>query len=119
MSDVANWSYTSIIVIKPFIRNDDYYQQPVYGEPYEILGAFRAETVQARDNTGAEFLGRHTIWTEDVRPKYLDRVISLEGIEVDEEIRSVTVDDAKMLLPRSKRAAATREQKTDFKLVTK
>lgn len=118
MSRVANWSYTSIIVIKPFLGHEGYYNQPIYGEPYEILGAFKAETVQARDNMGAEFVGRHTVWTEDTRPKYLDRIVSLEGIEADEEIRSVTADDAKMLLSRGRRATASRQEKTDFRLVT-
>ncbi len=77
-----------------------------YGEEYEIACNWIAEASQARDNSGAEFVGRHTIYTEDARPKYLD-MIQLGGAGEWEEIRSRTSWDMAMF-----------NDTMDFKLVT-
>jgi hypothetical protein len=77
-----------------------------YGPEYEIACTWVAEASQSRDNSGAEFVGRHTIYTEDPRPGYLD-MIQLAASGEWEQIRSKTSYDMSMF-----------KDSTDFKLVT-
>ncbi|MNJ41697.1 hypothetical protein D3C77_366290 [compost metagenome] len=54
--------------------SDDWNGGATYGTPYTILCGWAAKNQQARDNDGAEFTSASTIWTEDDRPQYLDRI---------------------------------------------
>lgn len=89
MSTTANWSYTNTATVRPFVSIDLMTQESVYGEEYQIACTWTAKSEQARDDNGAEFVSRHMIYTEDKRPKYLDK-IQLNGSTEWEEIRSVT-----------------------------
>lgn len=89
MSQTANWSYTNVATVKPFVSIDLMSGQTIYGEPYEIACTWAAKSEQARDERGAEFVSRHQVYTEDKRPKYLD-MIQFDGSDGWEEIRSVT-----------------------------
>ena len=89
MSATAAWSYTNVATIKPRIGEDSWTGEVQYGPEYEIACTWAAETTQARDDNGAEFVGRHTIYTEDLRPQFLD-LIRFQGSGGWEEIRSRT-----------------------------
>lgn len=89
MSTTANWSYTNTATVRPFLHFDLSTQEAVYGPEYEIACTWVAKGEQVRDNSGAEFVSRHQIFTEDRRPKYLD-LIHFDGSYGWEEIRSVT-----------------------------
>ncbi len=92
MSNTANWSYTNTATVRPFESINLQTGETVYGEEYEIACTWTAESQQERDNDGAEFVGRFTIYTEDDRPKYLD-LIRLSGSDEWQEIRSKTYWD--------------------------
>lgn len=68
---------------------DDWTGATVYGDEYEIACGWIADSTQQRDQTGAEFISRHIVYTEDARPKYLD-LVQLAGQEEWQEIRSRT-----------------------------
>jgi hypothetical protein len=89
LSATANWSYTNVATVRPFLSIDLMSQETLYGPEYEIACTWAAKSEQARDDNGAEFVSRHMIYTEDSRPKYLD-MIQFEGSDGWEEIRSVT-----------------------------
>ncbi|EOW3644112.1 hypothetical protein ACOWZD_000979 [Pseudomonas aeruginosa] len=89
MSTTANWSYTNTATVRPFLHFDLSTQDAVYGPEYEIACTWVAKGEQVSDNSGAEFVSRHQIFTEDRRPKYLD-LIQFDGSNGWEEIRSVT-----------------------------
>lgn len=89
MSATANWSYTNTATIRPFLGMDQWTQAATYGAEFQIMCTWAAQSDQSRDASGAEFVSRHKVWTEDKRPKYLD-MIKLAGSDEWEEIRSVT-----------------------------
>lgn len=95
MSNTANWSYTNVATIRPRIGADTWTGEVQYGPEYEIACTWAAEAEQQRDMggqggaSGAEFISRHIIYTEDRRPQYLD-LISFDGSNGWEEIRSRT-----------------------------
>lgn len=105
MSEIARWSYQNTAKVKPFLGMSEW-GGASYGAEYEIACTWIAESAQVRDNNGAEFVGRHTIYTEDPRPGYLD-MIQLGGEGAWEEIRSKTGYDMAMF-----------GDTMDFKLVT-
>lgn len=88
MSSIANWSYNSVGVIKPFLGHDMMTQENIYGEPYEIRCDFLGGPVMARSNDGEEFIGTYKVWTEDPRPKYLDWIVSVDEFPINCEVRS-------------------------------
>ncbi len=98
MSATANWSYTNVATVRPFLSLDQWTGQAVYGEPYEIACTWTADNSQERmaggqgGSQGAEFIAKHTIFTEDRRPKYLDLII-FDGSDGWEEIRAVMTWD--------------------------
>jgi len=112
MSATANWSYTNVATVRPFLSLDQWTGQAVYGEPYEIACTWTADNSQERmaggqgGSQGAEFIAKHTIFTEDRRPKYLD-LIMFDGSDGWEEIRAVTTWDMSPF-----------GEEPDFKLVT-
>jgi hypothetical protein len=59
-----------------------------YGPEYQIACTWAAKSEQAIDAKGAEFVCRHQIYTEDLRPKFLDQ-IQFDGSNGWEVIRSV------------------------------
>lgn len=95
LSQTANWSYTNIATVRPFLSIDLMNQKAIYGEEYQIECTWAAKHEQVRDmggqggSQGAEFVSRHMIYTEDKRPKFLD-LIQFDGSDGWEEIRSVT-----------------------------
>ncbi|MBL4278848.1 hypothetical protein H8F10_13075 [Vibrio fluvialis] len=89
MSNTANWSYTNTAIVRPLISFDQWTQQSIYGDEYEIACTWEAKSEQMRDSNGAEFVTKNIIYTEDVRPKHLD-LIKLNGKDNFEEIRDVT-----------------------------
>lgn len=89
MSTTANWSYTNVATVRPFVEINMDTGKTTYGDEYEIACTWAAKSEQVRDENGAEFVSRHMIYTEDKRPKYLD-MIMFDGSDGWEEIRSVT-----------------------------
>lgn len=112
MSATANWSYTNIATVRPFVSIDMMTGETVYGAEFDIACTWTAESKMERESggqsgaRGAEFLSQHIIFTEDKRPKYLDQ-ISFDGSNGWEEIRSVTNWDMSFF-----------GEEPDFKLVT-
>lgn len=98
MSEVARWSYQNTATVRPFTGRDDWKGTNTYGEPFEIACTWTAAAEQVRESTatGAEFVAKHLIFTEDKRPKYLD-LIQLNGHPGWEEIRAVTEWDMSSL----------------------
>lgn len=92
MSSIARWSYKATATIKPFISIDDWSGAVTYGPEYTIACNWTAEAEQYRTSDGAEFVSRHVIYTEDLRPKRLD-MIQFDGSDGWEEIRDRTVWD--------------------------
>lgn len=94
MSNTANWSYTNTAQVRP-VTGRDQWGGKTYGTVYEIACTWTAEATQERERggmqgaQGAEFIARHTIFTEDARPQYLDEVM-FDGSDGWEEIRSRT-----------------------------
>lgn len=90
VSSIARWSYKNTAWVRPLLETTDRWSGArQYGEPYEIACNWIAEHRQERANDGQEFIGRHTFFTEDPRPKFMDQ-IRREGFEDWEEIRSTT-----------------------------
>ncbi|WP_254413725.1 hypothetical protein [Vibrio furnissii] len=89
MSNTANWSYTNTAIVRPLVSFDQWTQQSIYGDEYEIACTWEAKSEQMRDSNGAEFVTKNIIYTEDSRPKHLD-LIKLNGKDNFEEIRDVT-----------------------------
>lgn len=114
MSSVARWSYKNTATVKPFVSMDDWTGATVYGPEYTIACTWTADSEQVRETggqsgaRGAEFVSKHTIFTEDRRPKYLD-LIMFDGSDGWEEIRAVTSWDMSSL---------GEPDSPDFKLVT-
>lgn len=94
MSKIARWSYTNTATIKPFVSRDEW-GVITYGPEYQIKCTWTAENKQATTPAGLQFIGRHYIYTEDARPKYLD-MVQLKGHSDWEEIKSHTEWDASM-----------------------
>lgn len=85
MSATANWSYTNTATIQPLTGVDEW-GKSTYGPEYTIACTWGTKGVQQRANDGAELVSTDTIWTEDARPKRLDR-IRLNGHDEFQEIR--------------------------------
>lgn len=88
-SAIARWSYKATATIKPFVSMGDWGGGATYGQEYTIACNWVAETEQYRTGDGAEFVSRHVIFTEDLRPKKLD-MIQFGGSDGWEEIRDRT-----------------------------
>lgn len=74
MSETSDWIYTQKLLVKPYLGRDSWGEEEAYGPEYEIRGTWTAEAEQQRDQTGAEFVSRHTVFTPDPRPKRLDLI---------------------------------------------
>jgi hypothetical protein len=74
MSSIARWSYKNTAVVVPFVSLDLVTGVTVYGAPYPIACTWIAEARQMRSMDGAEFVSSHIVFTEDERPKFLDRI---------------------------------------------
>ena len=75
MSSIARWSYKNTAMVKPFLGQDLENGGTLYGDPYEIACTWAAESQEMRDATGAEFVSKYVIWSEDPRPKYRDQIL--------------------------------------------
>lgn len=77
MSNTANWSYTNVATVRPFLSKDKF-GSPSYGPEYEIACTWTAIGQQRRlpsiDGGGQEFIAQQEVFTEDTRPKYLDQI---------------------------------------------
>ena len=89
MSDLARWSYNNVATVYPFVSQDDFGGDAVYGTPYEIACDYIAGGTEVRYQNGdqLEFVAKSIIWTEDARPKYRDQ-IEMPGTFGRETIRS-------------------------------
>jgi hypothetical protein len=96
MSSIARWSYKASATVLPFISKNGQTNQNVYGEPYEILCNYTAKAEQRRDDKGNEFVSQHLIYTEDSRPKYMDKITLDYAGATPQEIRSRTVWDMEL-----------------------
>lgn len=105
MSNTANWSYTNVAQVRP-VTGRDKWGAKTYGDEYQIACTWIAEATTHMGQDGREFVGRHTIYTEDTRPQYLDEVM-FDGSNGWEEIRARTKWDMSFF-----------KETPDFKLVT-
>lgn len=112
MSQTANWSYTNVAQVRPRLSLDQWTGEAVYGEPYEIACTWTADNSQERmaggqgGSQGIEFIAKHTIFTEDARPRELDQIM-FDGSDGWEEIRARLAWDMSPF-----------GEEPDFKLVT-
>lgn len=74
MSRIARWSYKNTATVKPFVSEDTYASIITYGEEFTIACTWAAESKEMRDASGAEFVSRYIIWSEDARPKHRDLI---------------------------------------------
>lgn len=79
MSLVARWSYGNTAIVEPFIGEDGENGGTTYGAPYTIKCDYAAESKEYREagapaGRGVMFVSTFTIFTEDERPRYLDRI---------------------------------------------
>lgn len=89
MSTTANWSYTNTATVRPFVSEDTFNGEIVYGDEFEIACTWAAESKEMRDATGAEFVSSYIIWSEDNRPKHRDLIKLNTTAPTDwQEIRS-------------------------------
>lgn len=94
MSSIARWSYKNVATVRPVLGLGEY-GEATYGEPYVIACNWTAENITARQEDGQEFVGRHTIYTEDLRPQFGDEIQFL-GSAGYERIRSRTCWDMEL-----------------------
>lgn len=95
MSNTANWSYTNVAQVSPYMGRDAWSGAPTYGDAFEIACTWEISAQQFRDSNGAEFVSRNIIYTEDLRPKKLDRIRLRSSVDPEswgewEEIRDRT-----------------------------
>lgn len=88
MSKTANWSYTNEATVRPLLSRDSWGEE-TYGTEYTIKCTWAAKSMQHKDADGREFVSKHEVYTEDLRPKYGD-YIRLGTQAQFEQIRSVT-----------------------------
>lgn len=93
MSSIARWSYKAQATVTPFLSKNGQTNQNVYGTPFTILCNYTAAAEQRRDEKGQEFVSRYLIYTEDERPKYLDKITLDNPDALPQEIRSRTIWD--------------------------
>lgn len=88
MSKIARWSYKNTAAVRPFVSEDSYTGAIVYGDEYSIACTWAADSKEMRDASGAEFVSRYIIWSEDARPKHRDLIKLNTVAETDwQEIR--------------------------------
>lgn len=74
MSKISRWSYKNTATVRPFVSEDTYAGNIVYGDEFTIACTWAAESTEMRDANGAEFVSRYIIWSEDARPKHRDLI---------------------------------------------
>ena len=93
MSSIARWTYTDIATVTPYVSIDGVTGATNYGTPYTIKCNVTAITSSAIKATGGidgdEWIGTHTIYTEDDRPRKGD-LISFDGSDGAQIIRDRT-----------------------------
>lgn len=88
MSATANWSYTNTATVQPFTGVDEW-GESTFGPEFTIACTWGTNGKQERNaagSSGAELTDADVIYTEDPRPKRLDR-IRLNGYTEFQEIR--------------------------------
>lgn len=90
MSSLSDWTYTNTATVRPYVSEDMEGGGILYGDAYQIACTWTAKAEQRRDASGAEFVTRNIIWTEDQRPKHRDLITLNDGSELEQEIRTVT-----------------------------
>lgn len=89
MSKIARWSYKNTARVQPFISEDQYTGDILYGPEYTFACTWAAESKQMRDMNGDEFVSAYVIWSEDVRPKHRDLIkLNTENATDWQEIKS-------------------------------
>lgn len=90
MSSIARWTYVTEATVYPFISQDDFSGQTVYGPSYTILCDFIVGGDETRYQNGdqTEFVVKSIFWTEDQRPQYRDEIEIVGVTQGRECIRS-------------------------------
>lgn len=74
----ARFAYTNTATVWPYLGEDEWNGGVSYGAPFVIACGFMGKASMGmsaqRDLEGREFIVKNTFWTEDVRPKYRDRI---------------------------------------------
>ena len=97
MSSIARWTYTDPATVTPRIDIDGVTGATTYGAPYDIMCNINALTASDIKPTGGaavgidgdEWVGTHTIYLEDARPKKGD-LIEFAGSDGPQVIRDRT-----------------------------
>lgn len=79
MSKLARWSYGNTAIVEPYVSEDTESGGTTYGAPYTIRCDYEAESKEMREagapaGRGIAFVSTFSIYTEDARPRYLDRI---------------------------------------------
>lgn len=98
MSSAANWSYTAVATLWPWLGRDDWSNVETFGPPEQFACDYSAEAKRVTDSKGVEFVTRQIIYTERADIKQGDRV--LIGVSVAPEpiaagaleVRAITRD---------------------------
>lgn len=96
MSSLARWTYTNTATVRPFLDEDLETGVINYGPEFTIACTWIAESKEARDARGAEFVTRNRVYLEDDRPKYRDLITLNDGSGLEQEIRDRTAYDMSM-----------------------
>lgn len=89
MSAITRPFCNAIAIVKPYLGEDLESGGTLYGDTFEMKCTWAAESTQMRDATGAEFVSKYIIWSEDPRPKYRDMILLSTLAPTDwQEIRS-------------------------------
>jgi hypothetical protein len=107
VSKTAEWVYTNIATVRPFLGENGMTGEIDYGAAYQIACTWTAESKQTTGNGGEEFVSTYTIYTQDARPRYLDRIFIDDAGAVEQTILSRTSFDMSFF-----------SETNDFKLVT-
>lgn len=90
MSSLSRWTYTNTATVRPFLDEDLETGVINYGPEFTIACTWTAAAEEARDASGAEFVSKYVIYTEDARPKHRDIIVLNDGTGYEQEIRDRT-----------------------------
>ena len=98
MSSAANWSYTAVATLWPWLGRDDWSNVDTFGPPVTFPCDYSSESKRVTDSKGVEFVTRQILWTERADIKQGDRVLIGVSVSPDPiaagalEVRAITRD---------------------------
>lgn len=94
MSEIARWSYRSVMTVRPFVSRDEWNGVTTYGPEYSVACDWIAAADQMRDARGQEFVSRYQVFHEARSPEGLPvrvpamlDIIRLDASPEEQEVR--------------------------------